>query len=174
MSRVMDKFIIASGLVYFIADVLAAASFAHTDWLRMATELGKTSIGLTKRCDTLYLREERCYKPDLPTSWLAVKVFLAGGIVGLTAATLIVISAHWKRERLIYARWTSLYAMMCLACVGVLFPLGFGQDSIGGSVMRLPEIWRIGYSYTILWAFSIIFCFLGWIILMCPLRNLFN
>lgn len=170
----MDKIIIVSGLLYFVADILAAASFAHTDWLSMTTELGKTSLGLTRQCDTLYLKEQRCYKPNLPTSWTAVKVFLAGGIAGLTAATLTVISAHWKRERLIYARWIALYAVMCLACVGVLFPLGFSQDLVGGSVMRLPGIWKIGDSYRVLWVLSIATSFSGWIVLMIPLRNLFN
>lgn len=170
----MEKLIAISGSLYLVADVLAAASFAHYDWINTGTEMGKITLGLNLQCQTLYLRKEQCFSPDLPTEWVAAKVFLIAAIIGLSLALMLVISAYWKQERLVSARWTAFVAVMCLAQVGILFPIGFRQSLVGGTPMRLPDMWSIGDSYKLLWVFSVVSGFAGWVILMIPMRSWFN
>ncbi|XP_039261777.1 modulator of smoothened protein-like [Styela clava] len=166
----MDKLTIISGVLFVTAEVFAVASLGHPDWINTGGRAGDITLGLTMQCQTIYGRKQSCFAPDLPPEWLGTRLFLVAGIVCLGITCLLVVSSHWKRDRLIYARWMAFIAIGCLSYVGMLFPIGFRQVTVGGEAFKLPELWRLGDSYKLLWVFSIILSCSGWGMLMMPMR----
>nr|CAB3226526.1 uncharacterized protein C16orf52 homolog [Phallusia mammillata] len=166
----MDKLTIISGLLFITSEVFAVASLAHPDWINTGADAGAITLGLTKQCQTIYGRNRTCFSPTLPGEWIGTLLFLVLGIVFLAITCCLIVSSHWYRSMLIYARWAAFVAIGCLCHVGMLFPIGFRQIAIGGEPFKLPELWNLGDSYKLLWVFAIILSCSGWCILMMPMR----
>ncbi|CAK8695915.1 unnamed protein product [Clavelina lepadiformis] len=166
----MDKLAIISGILFITSEVFAVASLAHHDWLNTGGDVGSVVLGLTKQCQTIYGRARTCFTPTLPAEWVATLIFLVAGIISLASTCCFVISSHWRRSMLIYARWAAFVAIGCLCHVGLLFPIGFRQILIGGEAFKLPDLWKLGDSYKLLWVFAVILSCSGWCILMMPMR----
>uniref|UniRef100_H2ZMF4 Uncharacterized protein n=1 Tax=Ciona savignyi TaxID=51511 RepID=H2ZMF4_CIOSA len=167
----MDKLTIIAGILFFSSDVFAIASLAHPDWINTEDRAGAYTLGLTKQCQKIYgRRESTCFFPTLPPEWVASLFFLTAGIACLSVTCILVGLSHWYRSMLMYARWVAFGGIDCLCQVGILFPIGFRQDVVGGEVYRLPEVWGLGDSYKIFWVFAVILSCSGCCILMMPMR----
>lgn len=170
----MDKVIFVAGTLYFLADVFVIACIARDDWINTESELGKITVGLLRQCQDTYLRGEVCFDTEVTKSCEACFVFLLFALCGFSVALCVAVRAHWNRAILVFARDAAYLGVMCLAFVGLIFPLGYSRDIVGGTPMRLPSHWKVGDSYRVLWVLSIAAGFSGWVVLTLPMQNIFN
>nr|XP_026689477.1 modulator of smoothened protein [Ciona intestinalis] len=166
----MDKLTVISGILFFSSEVFAIASLAHPDWINTGAVAGALTLGLTKQCQTIFGRDRICFSPTLPPEWICALFFLSAGIACLAGTCILVVLSHWHRSMLMYARWVAFSAIGCLCHVGILFPIGFRQVSVGGAPFNLPAVWSLGDSYKLLWVFAVVLSCSGWCILMMPMR----
>ncbi|XP_076808097.1 modulator of smoothened protein-like isoform X1 [Clavelina lepadiformis] len=156
----MDKLAIISGILFITSEVFAVASLVHHDWLNTGGDVGSVVLGLTKQCQTIYGRARTCFTPTLPAEWVATLIFLVAGIISLASTCCFVISSHWRRSMLIYARWAAFVATVLLCMASISFPMGFHIKEIGGRSLQFPNSIHLGSSY-ILFTMSIIFSVMG-------------
>ncbi|XP_014608121.1 uncharacterized protein C16orf52 homolog A isoform X2 [Polistes fuscatus] len=136
----MDKLTIISGALFLAADMFAIVSLGMPDWI--ITDVGgDTRLGLMLSCMTLYNRPQVCYTPDLKPEWLLALIFILVGCILITTTIILLISSHWDRNVIPYARWVGFTA------TAVLFPMGFYIDEIGGQPYQLPNSHQVGISY---------------------------
>ncbi|XP_014479878.1 PREDICTED: lariat debranching enzyme-like [Dinoponera quadriceps] len=142
----MDKLTIISGILFLAADIFAIASLAMPDWI--ITDIGgDTRLGLMISCMTLHNRPQVCYKSDLQSEWLMALVFIFVGCILITATIILLVSSHWDRNVIPYARWVGFGAMVLFCYAAVIFPMGFHIDEIGGQPYQLPNSHQVGISY---------------------------
>ncbi|KAK2585423.1 hypothetical protein KPH14_010091 [Odynerus spinipes] len=142
----MDKLTVISGALFFAADVFAIISLGLPEWI--ITDVGgDTRLGLMLSCMSLYDREQVCYTPDLEPEWLLALVFISVGCILITATVILLVSSHWDRNVIPYARWVGFTAMVLFCLAAVLFPMGFYIDEIGGQPYQLPNSHQVGISY---------------------------
>ncbi|XP_049810391.1 uncharacterized protein C16orf52 homolog B isoform X3 [Schistocerca nitens] len=107
----MDKLTLISGTLFLAADIFAIVSLAMPDWI--TTEVGGTSdtrLGLMWTCMTLYNRQPTCFTPDLQPEWLLALVCIFVGCICITTTIILLISSHWDRNVVPYARWVGFTA----------------------------------------------------------------
>ncbi|XP_049859602.1 uncharacterized protein C16orf52 homolog B isoform X4 [Schistocerca gregaria] len=109
----MDKLTLISGTLFLAADIFAIVSLAMPDWI--TTEVGgDTRLGLMWTCMTLYNRQPTCFTPDLQPEWLLALVCIFVGCICITTTIILLISSHWDRNVVPYARWVGFTAMEML------------------------------------------------------------
>ncbi|XP_032679151.1 lariat debranching enzyme-like [Odontomachus brunneus] len=144
--QTMDKLTIISGILFLAADIFAIASLAMPDWI--ITDVGgDTRLGLMISCMTLYNRPQVCYKSDLQSEWLMALVCIFVGCILITTTIILLVSSHWDRNVIPYARWVGFGAMVLFCHAAVIFPMGFHIDEIGGQPYQLPNSHQVGISY---------------------------
>ncbi|XP_023245366.1 uncharacterized protein C16orf52 homolog A isoform X2 [Copidosoma floridanum] len=147
----MDKLTIISGTLFLAADMFAVVSLAMPDWIitdvGVIIMTGDTRLGLMWSCMTLYNRPQVCYKPDLKPEWWTALVCILIGCILITTTIILLISSHWDRNLIPYARWVGFSAMVVFCLAAVIFPMGFHIDEIGGQPYQLPNSHQVGMSY---------------------------
>ncbi|BES88274.1 unnamed protein product [Nesidiocoris tenuis] len=144
----MDKLTIISGIFFLLADIFAIISLALPDWI--ITDIGgerDTRLGLLWSCMKIYDRHQECVTPDLQPEWLLALVCIFLGCVCITTTIILLISSHWRRNVIPYARWVGFTAMVLFCLAAVIFPMGFHVDEIGGQPYQLPNSHQVGISY---------------------------
>lgn len=128
----MDKLTVISGTLFFAADMFAIVSLAMPDWIitdvggketfvfvylrhglqvyKLIVILGDTRLGLMWSCMTLYNRPQICYKPDLKPEWWMALVCILVGCLLISTTIILLISSHWDRNAIPYARWVGFTA----------------------------------------------------------------
>lgn len=76
----------------------------------MTNLLGDTRLGLMWSCMTLYNRPQICYKPELKPAWWVALVCILVGCILITTTVSLLISSHWDRNVIPYARWVGFTA----------------------------------------------------------------
>ncbi|XP_011498863.1 PREDICTED: uncharacterized protein C16orf52 homolog A isoform X1 [Ceratosolen solmsi marchali] len=134
----MDKLTVISGTLFLAADIFAIISLAMPDWI--ITDVGgDTRLGLMWSCMTLYNKPQLCYKPELKPEWWMALICILVGCILITITVILLISSHWDRNVIPYARWVGFTAMVLFCLAAVIFPMGFHIDEIGGQPYQLPN-----------------------------------
>ncbi|XP_038068967.1 uncharacterized protein C16orf52 homolog A-like isoform X2 [Patiria miniata] len=142
----MEKLVVISGLLFFLADVFAVASLANPEWV-ISDDASNFKIGLMSQCLTIFGRDPVCLAPNLSPEWEATLVFIVLGILCLTTTCGLLALSLKKTKALKYARWVAFSAMIFFCVAALIFPVGFYVDEIGGQPYKLPTTVKVGSSY---------------------------
>ncbi|XP_013400007.1 uncharacterized protein C16orf52 homolog A [Lingula anatina] len=151
----MNKIVLISGILFGLADLFAIASLALPDWI-LTGAAGNMRLGLTLQCLTIHNRDEICVSPKLSIEWTTTFVLIIIGILCLTANVMCLMLSHWEDVLKKYAKWLAFFAMISFCTAGIVFPMGFYVDEIGGYPFQLPTQSQVGVSY-VLFILSIFF-----------------
>jgi small-conductance mechanosensitive channel len=142
----MEKLIVISGILFFLADIFAVASLANPEWV-ISDDSSNFRIGLTSQCLTIFGRDPVCLATNLSPEWEATLVFIILGILCLTITCVLLAVSLKKSSVLDYARWVAFCAMIFFCIAALIFPVGFYMDEIGGEPYKLPTTVKVGSSY---------------------------
>lgn len=78
---------------------------------------GDTRLGLMWTCMTIYNRPQICFTPDLQPEWVLALVCIFVGCICITTTIILLISSHWDRNVVPYARWVGFTASELSICV---------------------------------------------------------
>lgn len=147
----MDKLLIVSCSLFFVADIFAMASILNPMWIisRDSDFPDKMQLGLVSQCVTVFGRDTVCSSPTLSSEWIMTLIFIICAIICLTATCCLLLLSERKAKALYYARLFGFIAMICMCLAAIIFPIGFYIDEIGGKPYRLPGSVRVGSSYVI-------------------------
>lgn len=159
MPRQVNKFVIAGGLMYGIANLFAISSLSTPNWV-VTDFLGSVQFGLTSLCQQSLGQEVICVTPNLPKTWKATLMFIIFGVLTLTLTCFLLMLSLWKSRAMAYSKWIAVVSLMNLSLAAIIFPIGFGSPEVGGTAFKLPTNTSLGSSY-VLFIFSIIFTFVG-------------
>ena len=142
----MDKLTLISGGLFLAADIFAVMSIVLPDWI-VSDVGGDTRLGLLQSCVSLYGRKPHCFVPSLESEWMTTLVLIILGCLCVTGAVILLALSTWNPRVISYARWFGFSAMIFYCLAAVIFPLGFGEESIGGDSYQLPSSHQVGISY---------------------------
>ncbi|CAH1794553.1 unnamed protein product [Owenia fusiformis] len=133
----MDKFILVSSGLFFMADVFAITSLLLPDWIHTG-EAGHMRLGLTRYCAIIGKRPEICISGQVTPVWTITFVIIIAAILCLTSTCFLTLVAAWERHVIKYARFMAFGAVVLLCLAALVFPIGFSTDEIGGRPYHLP------------------------------------
>ncbi|XP_030840620.1 uncharacterized protein C16orf52 homolog A-like isoform X2 [Strongylocentrotus purpuratus] len=144
----MDKIMIATGFLFFAADVFALTSVFNPVWV-VSHGSGAMTMGLISQCLTIFGRDTVCIPPNLCPAWQMTLLFIVCAIICLTITCIMFVYSHRRITMLDHARWFSFAAIILLCLAAIIFPIGFYVDEIGGEPYKLPSTVTVGSSYVI-------------------------
>lgn len=95
---------------YNVNILINILTFHLTVDIILFTFAGDTRLGLMWSCMTLYNRPQICYKPDLKPEWWTALICILVGCILITTTIILLITSHWDRNVIPYARWVGFSA----------------------------------------------------------------